>query len=55
MANVTLWELSRSDRNTLESWLVAFDTAWQDDALATWVQDRLPGPESPLRARRSSK
>jgi serine/threonine protein kinase len=50
MANVTLLELSQSDRNTLESWLVAFDTAWQEDALATWVRDKLPGRESPLRA-----
>ena len=48
MANLKLAELSRNDRNTLESWLVAFDTAWQQDALATWVTDKLPGPDSPL-------
>ena len=49
MATTDLLELSQSDRETLEAWLVEFDTAWQEDALATWVTSRLPGLDQRLR------
>jgi N-acetylneuraminic acid mutarotase len=44
----TLGELADCDRETIEAWLVAFDTAWQQDALAEWVSTRLP-KQHPLR------
>jgi len=42
VAATDLLELSSSDRETLETWLVEFDTAWQEDALVTWVAHKLP-------------
>jgi hypothetical protein len=47
MANPKLLELCDPDRETLESWLVDFDAAWRDDALAEWVAQRLPAPDQP--------
>ncbi|MCU0871216.1 MAG: hypothetical protein MUE50_02630, partial [Pirellulaceae bacterium] len=49
MAATDLLELPSSDRETLECWLVEFDTAWQEDALATWVTDKLPNLDPRLR------
>ena len=48
MAELALAELADCDRETIEAWLVAFDTAWQKDTLAEWVTTRLP-QEHPLR------
>ncbi len=44
----TLAELADGDRETIEAWLVAFDTAWQQGALADWIASRLP-QQHPLR------
>ena len=49
MASPELLELSQEDRETLETWLVEFDQTWQEDALATWAAEKLPGPETTLR------
>ena len=49
MTTTDLLELSASEQETLEAWLVEFDTAWQQDALATWVTNRLPGLDQRLR------
>ena len=49
VAATDLLELSSSDRETLETWLVEFDTAWQEDALATWVAHKLPQLDPRLR------
>ncbi|NLF73033.1 MAG: serine/threonine protein kinase [Candidatus Anammoximicrobium sp.] len=48
MAELALAELADCDREMIEAWLVAFDTAWQEDALAEWVTTRLP-KDHPLR------
>jgi hypothetical protein len=48
MAEPALAELTDCDRETLEAWLVAFDTAWQEDTLAEWVTTHLP-KGNPLR------
>ncbi|MEI6502088.1 MAG: serine/threonine-protein kinase, partial [Armatimonadota bacterium] len=49
MLTPNLLELARRERELLESWLVQLDQGWQTEALASWVADRLPGPENPLR------
>jgi len=49
MALLTLSAICDQDRETLESWLVAFEQAWTEDALAEWVANRLPAPGNPLR------
>jgi len=49
VATTDLLELSQSDRETLESWLVEFDTAWREDALTTWVTNKLPALDQRLR------
>lgn len=48
MAELALAELADCDRETIEAWLVDFDTAWQEDTLAGWVTTRLP-KKHPLR------
>jgi len=48
MAELALAELADCDRETIEAWLVAFDTAWREDTLAEWVTTRLP-KNHPLR------
>ena len=48
MAALALAELADCDRETIEAWLVAFDTAWREDTLAEWVATRLP-KHHPLR------
>jgi hypothetical protein len=48
MAELALAELADCDRETIEAWLVTFDTAWQEDTLAEWVTSRLP-KNHPLR------
>ena len=48
MAELALAELADCDRETIEAWLVAFDTAWQEDTLAVWLTTRLP-KKHPLR------
>jgi formylglycine-generating enzyme required for sulfatase activity/serine/threonine protein kinase len=50
MAGANLAELSHHAQEMLEAWLVEFDQSWQEDALASWVANKLPGPGSPLRA-----
>ncbi len=42
MTGPSLTELTDCDRETLEGWLIAFDTHWQEDTLADWATVRLP-------------
>jgi predicted Ser/Thr protein kinase len=44
----SLERLTDSQRETLEDWLIAFDTQWREDTLDQWVAARLP-QQHPLR------
>jgi formylglycine-generating enzyme required for sulfatase activity/serine/threonine protein kinase len=49
MAAPGLSAICDRERETVESWLVAFEQAWTENALADWAADKLPATGSPVR------